>query len=316
MTPMLDLNQIEIADSWLAHEHKVVLAIVTSTWGSSPRQAGAIMLIRDDGALSGSVSGGCIEGNVISQAMSLFDKPDHLSLSEGVEDETAWSQGLSCGGQIDVMIVPVTDGYIAPSLIKDIASLSSKRQSAYLSFHAKTGKAQLLKGSHEQQEGELQFAIAPRKQLIIIGAGHISQQLAPMALQTDFDVTIIDPRTIFITAERFPNCHLIDTWPETALASITLDNESALIVLTHDARIDDQALIAGLQGNPFHIAALGSQRTHKKRQERLQAAGVSDIDIARIKGPAGLALGAKSPAEIAVSILAEIISEYRSRQSQ
>ena len=308
---MLDVNQIEIAQSWHADGHKMAFAIVTRTWGSSPRQAGAIMLIRDDGTLSGSVSGGCIEGKVISEAATLIHNPASLYLSEGVEDETAWSQGLSCGGQIDVLIIPLHEDFIAPALIDEIMHIAQNRDKAILSLHLKTGKAQLSPTDLGENKDEIQLAITPKRQLVIIGAGHISQHLATMARISDFDVTIIDPRSAFITPARFPDCHLIDDWPETALAARALDSETALVVLTHDPRIDDQGLIAGLRASPFHIAALGSKRTHEKRQKRLQEAGFSDEDIGRIKGPAGLAIGAKSPAEIALSIFAEIISYYR-----
>lgn len=308
---MLDLNQIEIAQSWHADGYEMAFAIVVGTWGSSPRQAGAIMLIREDGIISGSVSGGCIEGKVISEATSLMDKPASLYLSEGVEDETAWSQGLSCGGQIDVLITPLHEEFISPALIDEILRIGKKRDKAILSLHTKTGKAQLYQTALGTSKDEIELAITPKRQIVIIGAGHISQHLASMALQTDFDVTIIDPRSVFITQARFPDCHLIDDWPENALTTRPLDSETALIVLTHDPRIDDQGLIAGLRASPFHIAALGSKRTHEKRQKRLQEAGFSQTDIARIKGPAGLAIGAKSPAEIALSILAETISHYR-----
>ena len=320
MTSILDINQIEIAQSWLADGHKMALAIVTRTWGSSPRQAGAIMLIRDDSVISGSVSGGCIEGKVISEAMNLWQAPTHLCLSEGVEDETAWSQGLSCGGQIDLMILPVHPDYISVQMITEMARITAQRGTATLQLYPQTGQAHLYKTPPSQAETDSQdfllFSIAPKRQLIIIGAGHISQHLARMAQQSDFDVTIIDPRSIFITPARFPHCHLIDEWPETALATFPLDEQTALITLTHDPRIDDQALMAGLRNTPFHIAALGSKRTHEKRQKRLQEAGFDSKDIARIKGPAGLAIGAKSPAEIALSILAEIISHYRGGQSR
>ena len=311
MTNKLDITQIENAQSWLADGHKVAIAIVTQSWGSSPRQAGAIMLIRDDHMISGSVSGGCIEGQVISEATTLFETRKPILLSEGVDDETAWSQGLSCGGQIDLVITLIDDAFIAPSLIEESAAIIAKRGEAQLVLNTQTGTARLE--SHDQPllDDEIAFAMAPRKQLIIIGAGHISQHLAQMAQQTDFTVTVIDPRSLFITQARFPNCRLIDDWPETAFADVPLDDETALAVLTHDPRIDDQALIAGLHAKPFHIAALGSRRTHEKRQNRLLEQGFTKAEIARIKGPAGLAIGAASPAEIALSIMAEIISYYR-----
>ena len=311
MTNKLDITQIEIAQSWLADGHKIAIAIVTQSWGSSPRQAGAIMLIRDDQMISGSVSGGCIEGQVISEAIALFEHKKPLLLSEGVDDETAWSQGLSCGGQIDLMLTLIDEGFIAPSLIEESAAIIAKRGEAQLVLNTQTGSAQLKADKHPLLKEEIAFSITPRKQLIIIGAGHISQHLAIMAQQTDFAVTIIDPRSLFITQARFPDCRLIDDWPEKALSSLPLDGQTALAVLTHDPRIDDQALIAGLHATPFHIAALGSRRTHEKRQNRLKDHGFDEAEIARIKGPAGLAIGAASPAEIALSIMAEIISHYR-----
>ena len=163
---------------------------------------------------------------------------------------------------------------------------------------------------------EFLFVQAPRPQLIIIGAVHISQHLASMAIQTGFDVTVIDPRRTFATAERFPGIKLVFDWPDIALDDISLDGETSLVALTHDPKIDDTALHQVLGKPLFHIACLGSRRTHAARLERLSEAGFSDADTARIKGPAGLNIGAKTPAEIAVSVLGELVAAYRGRALQ
>ena len=193
MTNKLDITQIEIAQSWLADGHKIAIAIVTQSWGSSPRQAGAIMLIRDDYMISGSVSGGCIEGQVISEAAALFETKKPQLLSQGVDDETAWSQGLSCGGQIDLMLTLIEEGFIAPALIDESAAIIAKRGKAELVLNTQTGSAYIKADKHPLLADELAFSITARKQLTIIGAGHISQHLAMMAQQTDFAVTVHRP---------------------------------------------------------------------------------------------------------------------------
>jgi xanthine dehydrogenase accessory factor len=151
---------------------------------------------------------------------------------------------------------------------------------------------------------------APPK-LYIVGAVHIAQPLSQMAALSAFDVTVIDPRTAFATNERFPNLHLIAAWPDEALADLPLDGRTAVVTLTHDPKLDDPALIAALKSDAFYIGALGSKKTHAARVARLKAAGFDDTAIARIHGPVGLDIGAVSPAEIAVSIMAEIIARLR-----
>jgi xanthine dehydrogenase accessory factor len=152
---------------------------------------------------------------------------------------------------------------------------------------------------------------APTAKLVIVGAVHISQALAPLARSLDYDVTVVDPRTAFASPERFPDIPLIAEWPDTALPPLNVDAYTAFVAVTHDPKIDDPALLHAFQRNCFYIGALGSRKTHAKRAERLKAQGASDADIARIHAPIGLSIGAVSPSEIAVSIMAEITAELR-----
>jgi xanthine dehydrogenase accessory factor len=153
----------------------------------------------------------------------------------------------------------------------------------------------------------------PPPRLIVVGAVHISQALAPMAKVAGFDMTIVDPRTAFATPERFPDVAVLAEWPEDALPRLGLDAFTALAALTHDPKIDDGAIVAALAAGCFYVGALGSRKTHGRRVERLRQAGVSEAELARIRAPIGVAIGAQSPAEIAVAVLAEIIGALRSR---
>ena len=301
---------------WQKAGHGLVVAFVVRTWGSSPRQVGSIMLVRDDVEVAGSVSGGCVEGAVIAAALELIKAGGSRLLDFGVADGTAWDIGLSCGGQISILIMAVSDDGFPPQLLSDAGKSLELRQPVSLQIPVKGGAARKSDRSLAASvlEGdEFWFSQLPRPQLIIIGAVHISQHLSSMAAQSGFDVTVIDPRSTFATAARFPGIKLVFEWPDIALADISLDNETALIALTHDSKIDDVALKMVLNKPLFHIACLGSRRTQAARLDRLAEAGFSSQETEKIKGPAGLDIGAKTPAEIAVSVLAELVSAYRGK---
>ena len=308
-----------LAANWHAAGHDLALAFVISTWGSSPRQIGSLMLVRGDMQIAGSVSGGCVEAAVIDSAQELIKNGGSQRLDFGVADATAWEVGLSCGGKISVLVMAVSEAGFPPHLLTSGVESLAERQTVCFRLPVNGGHAQKSEKVSEASklEGdEFLFVQAPRPQLIIIGAVHISQHLASMAIQTGFDVTVIDPRRTFATAERFPGIKLVFDWPDIALGDISLDGETSLVALTHDPKIDDTALHQVLGKPLFHIACLGSRRTHAARLERLSEAGFSDADTARIKGPAGLNIGAKTPAEIAVSVLGELVAAYRGRALQ
>ena len=319
--PLSDRDLLILASNWHDEGREVALAFVMRTWGSAPRQAGAVMVVDKDMHLAGSVSGGCIEGAVIEAALNSIGTGKGVQLKFGVADETAWSVGLSCGGEITILLTPITDSGLPAATLKQMATLCVKRQPLRMSFDAQSGVAGQLestvsdraKQSVLSEEGDAFILYyPPPPHLILIGAVHISQHLAQMAAQCGFEVSIIDPRGIFASDARFPKAvRIYKSWPSEILASLPLDSATAMVTLTHDPKIDDDGLLPALASPVFYLACLGSKRTHVKRQERLAEKGITLQQFARINGPAGLDIGANSPAEIAASILAELIAAWR-----
>ena len=304
------------ASQWQQQGHGIALAIVVDTWGSSPRQRGALMAIRDDGQIAGSVSGGCVETSVMESGLRLINEGGAERLDFGVADETAWRVGLSCGGRISVWVC--SSDAMATHLLEEAGERMASRLPVAMKCDLMAGTmtqagagSSLKANTLDEDEGAFLLEVVAKPRVFIIGGVHISQHLAPMAVDAGFDVTVIDPRTTFANAERFPNINLVSDWPQDVLADQSLDNQTALVTLTHDPKIDDAALVATLSHPVFHIACLGSRRTHAARLERLREKGFSEEDLSRIHGPAGLNIGAQTPAEIAVSVLAELIAAWR-----
>lgn len=316
-----DVNYLlELADDWQQAGHKLAIAFVMQTWGSSPRQAGSIMLIRDDKHIEGSVSGGCVEAAVIDAASAAQLGGTGTRLDFGVTDETAWDIGLSCGGSIAVLLCPVGDQGIDANTLSRAAAQSRARKTVRFALNASTGKSEAamsipadITQSQIYNDTHFIFIQPPAPRLIVVGGVHIAQHLVPMARRIGLDVTLIDPRSRFANEARFIDCNIITEWPETALQTMTLDAQTAMITLTHDPKIDDDALIPALASDMFYIAALGSRRTHEKRVTRLLAAGCDANSITRIHAPAGLDIGSRHPADIAISILAELIATRNGR---
>jgi len=320
------------AERWIGDGHAVAVATVLSTWGSAPRQAGSQIAVRDDGAFVGSVSGGCIEGSVIEAAQAAMLDGRLRRLEIGVQDEKAWSVGLACGGRIDILIEAVA----TPAARATLAALNEARRARRPMVRAvdlSLGGDRLVDPGTDRSPLGLAAAAAmradrsatvdidgrpcflavynPPVDLVVVGAVHVAQALARIADMIGFDVRVIDPRGAFATAERFPGVALSREYPDEALAQAPLGSRSALVVLSHDPKIDDPALAAALASPAFYVGALGSKRTHAARLARLKQRGFADEALARIKGPVGLSIGAKSPEEIAVSIVAQLIAELR-----
>jgi len=309
------------ATTWLNEGLGVAFAVVTQTWGTAPRPVGSMLAICEDGRFEGSVSGGCIEGAVIKEALEVIETRSPRSLTFGVSDEQAWEVGLTCGGEITVYIRNISSA----SYLERLTASSP----AVLTLNLETGEEWLLDeaslpphllepaqtalrndSSQVFEETPYFFQVFNRPlRMIIVGAVHISQALAPMASQAGFQVTVIDPRRAYATPERFPGVSLMTEWPDDAMEALKPDERTAVVMLCHDSKIDDPALTASLKSNAYYIGALGSRRTQQKRQERLLELGFTENDLARICGPIGLDLGGRSHAEIAVSILAEAIAE-------
>lgn len=288
----------------------MALATVISTWGSAPRPRGSHMLVHADGRLEGSVSGGCVEGDVLALAAEVLvsGKPERRQY--GVADGSAWEVGLPCGGTIEVLVQPVSDAGFPPAVFDAIDHAQGAGRGVTVYTDLDTGRSSL-----EPITGERAFAntyAAPR-QVLIIGAVQIAQALAQIAGTLGVKATVIDPRTRFLTEERFPGVTLDDRWPDEAVAAYNPGPSTAVITLSHDPKIDDPALIAALSSETGYIAALGSRRSHAARLDRLAAAGFQHDDLARIDGPAGIDINAIGASEIALSIAAGMVKALHDR---
>ena len=305
----MDYEIINTASEWEREGEKLALAIVVKTWGSSPRQPGSMMLIREDGHIVGSVSGGCVEGAVIVGSKKILQENRAELMQFGVADEDAWSVGLSCGGQISVFVCPLTK--IEPDLFNKALKALESRLSVSIECDLKKGTVSALENKLNSEDNFFRMQIIPKPRLFIVGAVHISQHLIPMAQISGFDVYVIDPRSHFASSERFPEITILSDWPDEALKKENLGESDCLVTLTHDPKIDDPALLIALKKPLFCISCLGSKKTHQKRRSRLIDAGITEHEFNRINGPAGLDINANTPAEIAVSILSELIKSWR-----
>ncbi|MEL6482485.1 MAG: XdhC family protein, partial [Pseudomonadota bacterium] len=303
---------------------RAALASVVETWGSAPRPVGAMLAISGEGEIAGSVSGGCVEGAVVVEALDALEDGRCRVLEFGVSMEEAFAVGLACGGTIRVMVEPVGTGAgWDPALLEALVAERAARRA--VGVRTDTGDwSRRLIGYEEAAErfdadrsgfdddGVLFTAVHnPPLRLAIVGGAHAAQPLALMARASGYDVTVIDPREAFASATRFPGEQISNEWPDEALAAHGLDLRTAVVTLSHDPKIDDPAIMAAIRSPAFYIGALGSTRTHARRVERLAAAGFADAEIARIDAPVGADIGARTPAEIAVSVMAEMTERLR-----
>lgn len=331
MTPV-DTDVLDTAERWLADGRGVALGTVINTWGSAPRQAGSQIAVRDDGAFVGSVSGGCVEAAVIEVAQAVIGGGKAQRLEFGIQDEQAWSVGLACGGRIEIYIEPVTTKEACATL-RALNEARRRDHPIVRAVDVGNGEDLLIEPVHRNAPLDLAAAEAvrtdrsqrvdidgrswflcvynPPVDLVIVGAVHVAQALTKMAALVGHRVRVIDPRATFATKERFPGVVLAHEYPDEALRRAPLHGRSALVTLSHDPKIDDPALAVALNAPAFYIGALGSKKTQAARLERLKARGFSDEKLARLHGPVGLAIGAKSPEEIALSIVAQMTEALR-----
>jgi xanthine dehydrogenase accessory factor len=304
------------------------LATVVETWGSAPRPKGSQLAISGAAEMAGSVSGGCVEGAVVAEALEALEDGQPRVLQYGVSDDDAFAVGLACGGTIRIAVEPIGVGR-GPSveLIDELAAARAARRPVAYAVNPATWDRRLVDGPGDPLWPEAQAALIadrsgfagdwflgvhnPPLRMAIVGAVHIAQALAPMARLAGYDVGVVDPREAFASAGRFPDTRLLHDWPDAALESFGLDTRTAVVTLTHDPKLDDPAIRAALAAPVFYLGCLGSSRTHAKRVDRLTEAGFAADAIARIHAPVGLDLGAKSPAEIAVAVLAQITERLR-----
>ncbi len=315
----------EIALEWHRAGRGAALATVVETWGSAPRPAGSQLVISGAGDIMGSVSGGCVEGAVVLEAVEAIADGRPRLLTYGVSDNEAFAVGLACGGTIRVLVDPVADGGFSAGLLENlvnaraagtavgvVARLNAPDRALVLQGRDAAVDARLSSDrSGMEDDGRFIAVHNPPLRLIVVGAVHIAQPLMTIARACGYAPVLIDPRTSFGAAARFPGEVILHDWPDEALASLAPDTRTAIVTLTHDPKLDDPAIITALGSPVFYLGCLGSPRTHAKRLDRLRAAGITDAQIARIHAPVGLNIAAKSPAEIAVSIMAQITAVLR-----
>ncbi|MBK8026878.1 MAG: XdhC family protein [Chloroflexi bacterium] len=327
---------LETVQGWIADSRRIALATVTETWGSAPRGVGAKMAVTGETAIIGSVSGGCVETAVIGECLATLKDGKVRLLQYGVSDDNACEVGLTCAGRMGVLVEPLDltwwqtvvarTGQEKPAItltvlsgehagakaLSDGATLlytNGLPEMAHEAF-ADAGAAALQSGRSEIAGMEVLIDVQrPRPHLIVIGGVHIAMPLAQFAQIVGFRVSIVDPREVFATPERFPGASAIShRYPDRALPDLGIDADTYVAVLTHDPKIDDKALITALPSPARYIGVLSSRKTHEKRLVRLREAGLSEELLARIHTPIGLDIGARTPEEIAVGIMAEILA--------
>ncbi len=302
----MDKKTLAEAIRWEHEGSAAALAIVAQTWGSAPRPAGSLLAVREDGQFSGSVSGGCIEGDVITKAQQIIKIGRADFVEYGVSNDKAWEVGLACGGKISIYTLPVA---------KNLAVLEKvlERPASVLEINIKTEGLKLAETNMRKAkltETHLHLPFLPPLRLVIVGAVHIASALIPMAQLADYQITLIDPRPSFIDSQDFAkldDVEITKEWPDKIMLAMELGARDAIVVLSHDPKIDDPALMTALQSDAFYIGALGSQKTHAARCERL----ADQPNIDNIHAPIGLDISAQGAAEIAIAILAQMTESLR-----
>jgi xanthine dehydrogenase accessory factor len=303
----------ELADSierWRARGDRVALATVVATRRSAPRPVGSKLIVSERGELLGSVSGGCVESDVAVTAAEVIAEGTPRLLTYGIDDEQAWSVGLPCGGEIDVFVERF-EGELPDSAEPAVALTVLTGERA--------GEHRLLPGDEVEPgpsrvlelDGETVFAevLGPPPRLIVVGGIDTAEELCRSAKALGWRTAVADPRPGLVTRERLPSPdELVVAWPAEALEQLAPGADTAVVVLTHEERLDVPALVSALASEAFYVGAIGSRRTQGKRRERLVEAGVGEEELERLAGPAGLDLGGHSPAETALSILAEVLA--------
>jgi xanthine dehydrogenase accessory factor len=304
-----DLSVLKSAVSWLKAGHSVAIATVVQTWGSAPRPVGSWLAIRQDGQVAGSVSGGCVEDDLISRVQTeILTRITPEMVVYGVSQEEAARFGLPCGGTLRLLVEPKPELAVLEKLLDAIASHQVTKRTVNLA----TGKSTLQAGNRDDvfhcTTTDMCTTYGPRWRMVIIGAGQLSLYAADFALAADFEVIVIDPREEYAEGLHRDDVTFIKGMPDDVLLEIGVDPHTAVVALTHDPKLDDMALMEALKSPAFYVGALGSRKNTQNRKERLLNFDVSKEQVERLHGPVGLHIGALTPPEIAVSILAEVIA--------
>jgi len=313
----MDVEVIRTAMDWMNRGHRVVLGTVVRTWGSSPRPPGSLMIIRDDGQVAGSVSGGCIEDDLIGRvARGELASRLPQTTTYGVSAEEAQRFGLPCGGTVQIVLEPLS----AQSLLRELLSSIESHRVVRRRLEMATGLVSMKPcedGDALRFDGQaLETVHGPRLRLVIIGGGQLSRYLASMAVMLDYRVTVCDPREEYHEGwlsdpGRVEGVTLSRLMPDDLVLAMNFDANSALVAVTHDPKLDDLALMEALKTPAFYVGALGSRRNNDARRQRLLQFDVSEAEVQKLHGPVGLNLGGKTPPEIAMSIVAEMTAARR-----
>ena len=311
----VDTEVLKNAVAWLDAGHAATLATVTHTWGSAPRPVGAMLVIRGDGHVIGSVSGGCVEDDLIERVKAhpmKGGKPEVVTY--GVTADQAARFGLPCGGTLQLVLESVT----AQSKLKELLATIERHELVARFLDMETGAVRLTSGRWsdvlEFDNKVLKTVHGPHWRLLIIGAGQTSRFLAQMAQALDYHVTVCDPREEYADGWDFDAVPIDRGYPDDVVVHMNLDAHSAVVALTHDPKLDDAALLEALKSPAFYVGALGSQKNNDARRRRLAGFDLAAAEIGRLRGPVGLKIGSKTPPEIAVAILAELTAVRRGVQ--
>jgi xanthine dehydrogenase accessory factor len=304
----LDLRVLQDALAWRREGHGVTLVTVVETWGSAPRPPGALLAVRDDGVVSGSVSGGCVEDDLIARIKAGERTNLPSMIAYGVSKEEASRFGLPCGGTLRLVQEPLAHA----GWVEDILARTAAHELVARTLTLATGEVALAPATREQGmhfDGlKLTTLFGPKWRLLLIGAGQLSQAVARIAQMLDFEVLVCDPREEYASTLAVTDAKLVPGMPDDVVREIHADAHTAIVALTHDPKLDDMALIEALGSDAFYVGALGSTRNQAARRKRLaEHFGLTDEELARLHGPVGLRLGAKTPAEIAVSVCAQLV---------
>ena len=303
----VDIEVLRSAEDWRKQGRRVVLGTIVKTWGSAPRPVGAMVAIRDDGQVVGSVSGGCVEDDLIDKIKAkavAAAKPQLIVYGVTNEEATRW--GLPCGGTLELVLEPLGE----TSGIAELLERIGHQQLVRRRLEMDSGRATLEPGRWQDAlefDGKALSAVhGPRWRLVLIGAGQLTRYLAEMARMLDYHVTVIDPREEYANTWDLPGVALDRGMPDDIIAGMNLDGHSAVVALTHDPKLDDMALLEALKSAAFYVGAIGSKKNNDARRTRLLGFDLAAKEIERLRGPVGLYIGSKTPPEIAIAILAEM----------
>ena len=302
-----DLYVLEHALAWLDEGVRVVLVTVAETWGSSPRPVGSLLAISEDGRFCGSVSGGCIEEHLVAHIDREFPAQPYLT-AYGVSADEAQRFGLPCGGNLRIVVEPIID---ANSIASVVAALRERRR-VVRTLDLNSGVASVAEAGNEERfsfdGAQMKTVHGPHWRLILVGAGHLARYLARMALMLDFTVFVTDPRLEYRAQWDIPDATLLEGMPDDAILALGIDAHTAVLTTAHDPKVDDMALLEALKSDAFYIGSLGSSRTSVKRRIRLALFDLTQQQIDRLHAPAGIYIGSHTPAEIALSMIAEVVA--------